>query len=76
MNPNDIFLSSNGSGNIYGNTSRGQALNVRVLGIDTLVVDVMDPTGQPRELKFSIDKLPYRKATPTRSTNIIKFPSR
>ena len=54
----------------------GQALNVRALGIDTLVVDVMDPTGQPRELTFSIDELPYRKATPTRSTNIIKFPSR
>jgi hypothetical protein len=39
----------------------GQALNVRASGIDTLVVDVTDPSGQPRELRFAIDELPYRK---------------
>ena len=54
----------------------GQSLNVRASGIDVLIVDVTDPAGQPRELRFSIDELPYRKATATRSSNIIKFPSR
>ena len=54
----------------------GQALTVRASGIDTLIVDVTDPAGQPRELRFSIAELPYRKATATGSSNIIKFPSR
>ena len=51
----------------------GQALSVRALGIDTLVVDVTDATGQPRELTFSIDKLPYRKAASTLPSNVVKI---
>jgi hypothetical protein len=54
----------------------GQALNVRASGVDTLIVDVTDQTGQSRELKFSIDELPYRRATQSRQASIIKFPSR
>jgi hypothetical protein len=50
----------------------GQALNVRASGIDTLIVDVTDPSGQPRELKFSIDDLPYRKGRS--SSDIVRFP--
>jgi hypothetical protein len=54
----------------------GQALNVRAAGIDTLIVDVRDPAGQARELRFSVDELAGRKAKAKPSTNIVMFPGR
>jgi hypothetical protein len=52
----------------------GQALNVRASGIDTLVVDVTDPSGQPRELRFAIDELPYRKGGGP--SGLVQFPEK
>ena len=49
----------------------GQPLEVRALGIDTLIVEVTDPSGERRELKFQVDDLPRPKGSP-----FVQFPNR
>jgi hypothetical protein len=49
----------------------GQPLEVRASGIDALIVEVTDPAGKRRELRFSLDALPRPKSAP-----LVQFPQR